>query len=167
MKLADKIVAADGSRYIPSSSSKEAVFEGGCRCGGVRYTARQQPTQVTFCYCKACSSLSGSGYLPFCHVDGDALSFTHTSTMKTLVLSKFAERFFCTGCGAPIAMRYNFDPSVTGLVLGTVDLDSFKGTMPKVEQHIFLREKAPWMTVPDDGAKRLDTFAFAKQMGIE
>ncbi|KAF9734133.1 hypothetical protein PMIN03_008580 [Paraphaeosphaeria minitans] len=154
---------ADGSRYVPSASSRETVFEGGCRCGGVRYTSTQQPSQVTFCYCRACSQVSGSGYLPFCHVDDDALTFTHTSTMKTLVLSKAAERFFCTGCGAPIAMKF-FDQGVTGLVLGSLDMDTFKGAMPNVEQHIFLREKAPWVTVPDDGAKRMETF---EQMEME
>jgi hypothetical protein len=98
------------------------------------------------------------------HVDDEALTYTHTSTLKTLVLSKLADRFFCTGCGAPIAMKYH-DQDVTGLVLGSLDLDTFKGTVPKVEQHIFLREKAPWVILPDDDAKRLETFSSESNWG--
>ena len=64
-------------------------------------------------------------------------------------------------------MKYHFEEGITGLVLGSLDLETFKGTLPQVEQHIFLREKAPWVTLPEDGAKRLETFAFAKQIGLE
>ncbi|KAJ4353869.1 uncharacterized protein N0V89_005599 [Didymosphaeria variabile] len=160
---------ADGSKHIPCSSSNEVVLEGGCRCGGVRYTSTQQPSNVTFCYCRACQQVSGSGYLPFYHVESKSLNFTHTSTLKTLGLSKFADRFFCTGCGSPIGMKYHFEEEkhVTGLTLGSLFFDTFKGNMPKVVQHIFLGEKAPWITVPDDGAKRLQTFAYAERMGLE
>jgi hypothetical protein len=34
-----------------------------------------------------------------------------------------------------------------------------------VEQHIFLREKAPWVILPDDDAKRLETFSSESNWG--
>ena len=159
--------AADGSRYVASSSDSNAGFEGGCRCGGVRYASTAAPSDITLCHCRACQQVSGSGFLPFVHVDSKAVSWTHTSTLKTMSLSKFAERFFCTGCGAPVAMKYHFEEGMIGIVFGSVDVETLKGGMPKVEQHIFLREKAPWVTLPEDGAKRMETSDYAKQLELE
>ena len=87
--------------------------------------------------------------------------------MKTLVLSKSAERFFCTGCGTPIAMSYHFEEGWIDIVFGSVNLETLKGEVPKVEQHIFLKEKAPWVVIPEDGAERKQTSSFAKQLGLE
>lgn len=64
-------------------------------------------------------------------------------------------------------MKYHFEKGFTGIVLGSVDMGSYKGPVPKVEQHIFLSEKAPWVNLPDDGAKRLQTSNFAKQLELE
>jgi hypothetical protein len=48
-------------------------------------------------------------------------------------------------------MTYPSDPSGIGLVMATVDLESLTTeTTPKVVKHIFLREKAPWVVIPDD-----------------
>lgn len=42
--------------------------------------------------------------------------------------------------------------------MATVDLESLKTeTTPKVIEHIFLREKAPWVVLPEDGAERWGT----------
>ncbi|KAF1971794.1 S-adenosyl-L-methionine-dependent methyltransferase [Bimuria novae-zelandiae CBS 107.79] len=158
---------ADGSRHVSKSSSSNIVFEGSCRCGGVRYTSTAPPSDITLCHCRACQQISGSGFLPFVNVERKAFDFTHTSTLKTLVLSEFAERFFCTGCGAPIAMSYKFEESHFGIVFSSVNLETLQEKMPVVGKHIFLREKAPWVILPDDGAKRMETFEFAKQLGME
>ncbi|KAJ4303072.1 hypothetical protein N0V90_001963 [Kalmusia sp. IMI 367209] len=158
---------ADGSKHIAKASSEEIVFEGGCRCGGVKYTSTKPPSDITLCHCRACQQVSGSGFLPFVHADTKALYWTHTSTLKTLTLSTFGDRFFCTGCGTPVAMKYHFEPGMTGLTAASIDFDSLKGDKPKVVQHIFLKEKAPWVVLPDDGAKRWQTSFFARQLGLE
>jgi hypothetical protein len=55
-------------------------------------------------------------------------------------------------------MTYPSDPARIGLVMSTVDLESLTTeTTPKVEKHIFLREKAPWVIIPDDGTERWGT----------
>jgi hypothetical protein len=77
-------------------------------------------------------------------------------TLKTLKLSNIAERTFCTSCGSPITMVYNAED--TSLTWGSIDLESLKAAVPKVKQHIFLGEKAPWMVLPDDGAARYERY---------
>ncbi|KAF2639053.1 S-adenosyl-L-methionine-dependent methyltransferase [Massarina eburnea CBS 473.64] len=158
---------ADGSRYISASSGKEVVFNGGCRCGGVQYTCTAQPSDITFCHCRACQQTAGTAFLAFFMVPTDSISFTSTITLKQLSLSKFAHRWFCTGCGSPIKMAYHFESTQTGLLMAGVDLETFKGTMPKIKQHIFLKEKAPWFVLPDDGAARLQTSPFDEQLGLK
>jgi hypothetical protein len=55
-------------------------------------------------------------------------------------------------------MTYAFEPDVIGITAGSIDTGSYKGKWPKLEQHIFLEEKAPWeTTLADDGAARHQT----------
>lgn len=160
-ELTSVLLAADGSRYIPESAKKEVVFEGGCRCGGITYSCTAAPSNITLCHCRACQQISGAGFLPFVDVPTEALRLTSSLTLKTLKLSDFANRTFCTGCGAPISMVYHFHAQVTALTMGSVNLETLKGEPPKVAQHIFLKEKAPWVMLPDDGTERLETASFA------
>ncbi|KAI4638998.1 hypothetical protein J4E93_009486 [Alternaria ventricosa] len=149
---------ADGSRYVPQVIKDDVVFKGGCRCGGVQYTSSAAPSDITLCHCRACQQVSGSGFLPFTQVPKDSISFTHADTRTVLRLSAVAERTFCTGCGAPISMSYPSDPDGLGLCMATVDLETLKTEVaPKVVKHIFLREKAPWVVLPEDGTERWGT----------
>jgi hypothetical protein len=150
--------AADGSRYMPQVIQDDAIFKGGCRCGGVQYTSSAAPSDITLCHCRACQQVSGSGFLPFTRVLREGLSFTHSDTRTVLRLSDVAERTFCSGCGAPISMSYSSDADGIALCMATVDLESLKTEVaPKVSKHIFLREKAPWVVLPEDGTERWGT----------
>lgn len=155
--------AADGSRFVPKPVEAEIVFKGGCRCGGVQYESKAAPSNLTLCHCRACQQLSGSAYLPFVDVSMAAVTFTKESTRTTLRLSPHAERTFCSGCGTPISMTYPSDPDHLGLTVGTIDLESLAAEVPplKVSKHIFLKEKAPWVVLPDDGTERWGTSEFA------
>jgi ubiquinone/menaquinone biosynthesis C-methylase UbiE len=150
-------IAADGSRYVPRTIDDGIVFKGGCRCGGVQYTASARPKDIVFCHCRACQQLSGSAYIPFTVIPRTALAFTKESTREMLKLSDVAERSFCSKCGSPITMTYAFDEDETSLTMSSVDLESLKCEAPIVKKHIFLCEKAPWLVLADDGAERWGT----------
>jgi hypothetical protein len=75
-------------------------------------------------------------------------------TLKTLKLSDIADRTFCTSCGSPITMVYKSSPDGTSLAWGTVEPGSLETAVPKVKQHIFVKEKVSWMVLPNDGAQR-------------
>lgn len=133
------------------------IFEGGCRCGGVRYTSTARPSDIVFCHCHACQQLSGSAYLPFVQIPRDALTFEETATREVLKLSDIAERSFCSKCGSPITMMYSFYEGEVSLTMSSVNLNSMKCEPPTVKKHIFLREKAPWLMLAEDGAERWGT----------
>lgn len=104
--------------------------------------------------------MSGSAFLPFIDIPSGALRFTSRSTLKTIRLTEFAERTFCTSCGAPITMAYK-NSKLINLTVGSIEQGSLEAPMPKVKQHIFLKEKAPWLVLPEDGAERLETWESA------
>ncbi|KAF1940909.1 S-adenosyl-L-methionine-dependent methyltransferase [Clathrospora elynae] len=153
---------ADGSRFVPKSVKNDIVYKGGCRCGGVQYTSSAPPSDITLCHCRACQQISGSGFLPFIHVPQSSLSFTHSTTRTSLNLSSAAERTFCSSCGTPVSMSYPFDPEKISLTMATVDLESLTtDKWPKVTKHIFLKEKANWIVLAEDGSEQWGTSEFA------
>jgi hypothetical protein len=157
----DTLVAADGTRYVPKAEDNKHIFKGGCRCGKVKYTSSEPPSDITLCYCNACQHLSGSAYLPFISVPQSALKYADPSALKSLKLSDVAERTFCTSCGTPITMRYAFKEDSISVTVGSIDTASYACEAPKVKSHIFLGEKAPWIVLPEDGAEQWGTSEFA------
>ncbi|KAF2105573.1 S-adenosyl-L-methionine-dependent methyltransferase [Lophiotrema nucula] len=150
-------------------TNTEVIFTGGCRCGNIKYSSTSPPSQITHCHCRACQQVSGSSYLPFFEIPTTALTYHSSSTLQTLKLSDAAIRTFCSSCGTPISMVYlhgGWDKR-TSLTVGSVDVGTFKGEFPGTKQHIFLREKAPWTVLPEDGAPRYETASEAQAGYIE
>lgn len=55
-------------------------------------------------------------------------------------------------------MAYASGADEISLCMATVDVDSLKtGRTPKVAQHMFLQEKAAWVTLAEDGSERWGT----------
>jgi hypothetical protein len=55
-------------------------------------------------------------------------------------------------------MCYSSEPDEMALCMATIDVESLKTEVaPKVVKHIFLREKAPWVVLPEDAAERWGT----------
>ncbi|KAF2750279.1 S-adenosyl-L-methionine-dependent methyltransferase [Sporormia fimetaria CBS 119925] len=154
----DSVFLGIGRKSTDPQAAK-TMLSGGCRCGNIRYTSSAKPTDITNCYCRACQQLSGSGFLPFVHVPTYALKFTESSTLKKIKLSHVGERAFCSSCGSPISMVYNDSLNSNCITMGSVNGASLKDAWPKVTKHIFLKEKAPWTILPDDGAPRFDGFS--------
>lgn len=131
-------------------------FKGGCRCGKVQYSSSHVPEKVVSCHCFTCSRLSGSGFILFAHIPASALSFTSMETLGTLDFLGLATRTFCTACGSPISMKYRALKEIVDVTVGSIDMETLSGELPKISSHIFLKEKQPWDILPDDGAKRHD-----------
>ena len=53
-------------------------------------------------------------------------------------------------------MQYYMKPERVGITYGTID--ECNGKLDPPVEHIFLKEKAPWFTLPDDGLPRHDGF---------
>jgi hypothetical protein len=54
-------------------------------------------------------------------------------------------------------MIYAFEEDEVSLTMSSVDLESMKCEPPILKKHIFLREKAPWFMLAEDGTERWGT----------
>ncbi|EON65964.1 hypothetical protein W97_05206 [Coniosporium apollinis CBS 100218] len=127
---------------------------GGCRCRKVRYTASVSPSPISYCHCQTCRKLSGGPYMPFIDAPSSAVKFEESAALRSYSATEGAERGFCSECGSPIFMKYHNEPDTIGLLMGSIDDESWDEKLHTQEAHIYLREKAPWFKVPDDGWPR-------------
>ncbi|KAK3082090.1 hypothetical protein LTS18_004679 [Coniosporium uncinatum] len=136
----------------------DSVVKGGCRCGNIRYEARGAPSGIAYCHCQACRKLSGAAFMMFADFPVEAVKIT-LGRPTSLRLSKFAERTYCDKCGSPISMAYGEEPTEIAVTMGSLEDDSLTPeTWSEVRRsHIFVREKAPWYEIPDDGLPRSET----------
>lgn len=134
-------------------------IQGSCACGDVTFETDASPYSGTSCYCKECAKLSGSGFLTFVHFHPRDVRWSRDPDIWNS--SNVAERWYCSRCGSSIAMKYNNETDEVGIVITMID--SSRLPLPKIERHIFIAEKADWLVIPDDGAKRFDEHDVAFQ----
>ena len=120
----------------------EFSFEGGCRCGSVRYTCNAEPIFVGHCHCRDCQYASGGAYssivgVPTAAVDmtGDLAGFTVTADSGNELTRKF-----CPTCGSPILTELLSNPSMLVLKAGTLDDSSWL----KPAMHIWRGSSPEW-----------------------
>ncbi|KAJ5099841.1 hypothetical protein N7532_006842 [Penicillium argentinense] len=128
------------------------MASGSCACKHIRYTTSASPTRLVNCHCSECRKQAGAPYLSFVHVPAGSIQWeTEPKEWKS---SENATRTFCPRCGSVLTMKVFSMPEEEGLAAGT--LDDVKGLVPSLSAHIFLKEKASWFQVPDDGAERYE-----------
>ena len=127
---------------------------GSCACGKVRYRVSVLPRRSTICHCITCQKIAGGPYIPWIHAPTDKIDWLQQPV--TWNCSDLAERGYCASCGSAIYMRYHMDPTITSIAMGTIDESS--GRIPSSKEHIFLKDKASWLKLPDDGTARHEKF---------
>jgi hypothetical protein len=139
---------------VTQALNPDAVIEGSCACGRIKYAGSKMPTSMTNCHCRQCQKLAGAPYLTWAAVERESLKWT--SPPKLLKLTNIAERSFCLDCGSSMTMQYYMQPQRVSIAAGTIDRST--ATLPQPKEHIFLAEKAPWFKLPDDGLAGFEEF---------
>ena len=122
------------------------VLTGGCACGAVRYELSSQPFASGWCHCTTCQRLSGSPGMVFASIRrGDFAYVEGEELVRPLVLTGFAERAFCSGCGSPLTVAYDFQPDTIDFTVCTLDDPS----QAPPEHHIFWASKPEWLEIAD------------------
>jgi hypothetical protein len=124
----------------------EIRFTGGCLCGQLRYEAHGAPITSGFCYCVDCRKASGSGFIPFMVMPGEAVRFSgETRQARSPAFNGGkAVRNFCPVCGSLVfGGEAGQDESHT-LYAGSLDDASlFHPTVA-----IFTRDRPDWVGMP-------------------
>jgi hypothetical protein len=82
-----------------------APFQGGCRCGAVRYEVSAEPFAVMNCHCRDCQYASGGGFSTAVVVPAAAFKLTKGTPRRHTVTADSGNdltRSFCGDCGSPL-----------------------------------------------------------------
>lgn len=80
---------------------------GGCACGAIRYTCKEQPVAMLNCHCRDCQRSSGAPFASGIVVAVSATEITGVPKAHIVRGNTGGEttRSFCAGCGTPLFTR--------------------------------------------------------------
>ena len=107
----------------------EILRKGGCLCGAVRYTVRDEPYKSGLCHCTDCRQVTGSAFLAYAAWRPE--QFQYTGQVAT-----FRGRSFCAVCGSRLFSRNEHQVEI---YIGTLD-QAPSGIDPINEGWILRRE---------------------------
>lgn len=140
--------------FITSHSTPHKQIKmasGGCACKYIRYTTSCPPVALVNCHCTECRKQAGAPYQAWIRFPVASIEWEKKPTVWQS--SESASRGFCPRCGSTLTMTLDKDPTNLAVAAGSVD-DEVSTVVPFPSSHIFLREKAPWFELPDDGTTR-------------
>ena len=128
------------------------VHEGGCVCGSVRYRVRGRPVVAMACHCRFCQRRLGSAFALVAYFDDKDIEFTQGQLVLYEHHSDESGRWlkmqFCPRCATTLTHTAEVRPGLRSIAAGTFDdPDWFR-----IERHIWVRSKRPWVSVPADVA---------------
>jgi hypothetical protein len=122
-----------------------AIIEGGCLCGAVRYRIEGEPLVSVTCQCRSCRRASGAAVVPWLHVSSERFSIIAGQPAE-FHSSPTVTRTFCDRCGTPLTYRrsdYGAAIDVT-----TCSLDDPDACPPVA--HVWTGHRLGWMKLADD-----------------
>jgi len=126
---------------------KMMEMTGGCLCGRVRYSAKEDPVFVGVCHCTHCQRQTGTAFSVLVGIPKSAMSLQ--GQVKTFHdtgdSGQPVDRSFCPECGSPIFSDVAVMPGVTFIKAGTLDDTTWLD--PKM--HVYCDSAERWTPIPD------------------
>lgn len=119
-----------------------APFQGGCRCGAIRYEVSAEPMTVMNCHCRDCQYASGGGFSTVVVVPSGAFRLTKGTPTRFTVKGdsgKDITRSFCATCGTPIFSEPQ-SGDIWVVKAGTLDDPSWL----KLAGNLYTKSAQPW-----------------------
>ncbi len=130
-----------------------ASLLGACLCGGVRFEVTEPFERVAACHCESCKKLSGGGGTVNGRVRTEAIRLlAGEDLVKSYQPAEGSTKTFCSECGSNLFGAGWPKSEFTSVRLSGLD-EPYEG---RIGSHIFVRSRAPWEVLPDDGAERYD-----------
>ncbi|MCB1451489.1 MAG: GFA family protein [Nitratireductor sp.] len=86
-------------------------YEGGCRCGNLRFVASGRPYRVGICHCLDCRKHHGALFHASAIFPQEAVTITGKA-------ANHDDRYFCPNCGSPVFSRSGDEIEIN---LGSLD----------------------------------------------
>ncbi|MGI8859486.1 MAG: GFA family protein [Rubrobacteraceae bacterium] len=116
--------------------------EGGCLCGGVRYTVSGYPESSDICHCVSCRQAAGAQSVAWLTFPIGSFSFVSGQPVAYRS-SPDVTRTFCGGCGTSLTYRHDGD-------LDTIDVTTASLDWPEAfppTYHVWMEDKVGWESI--------------------
>jgi hypothetical protein len=123
---------------------EEAIFEGGCQCGAVRYRASGEGSNSTLCHCQSCRRSSGAPAVAWTTFRESKFVFTRGEPGRYRS-SPPVVRSFCSACGTSLTYQHASFPDEVDVTVASLDDPS---AFPPAD-HTWASEKIPWLELGD------------------
>jgi len=125
-----------------------APFQGGCRCGAIRYEVSAEPFAVMNCHCRDCQYASGGGFSTVAIIPAAAFKLTKGTAKRFTVKGDSGQdvtRSFCETCGTPM---FSEPPGGAIWVLKVATLDD--PSWLKMSGALYIKSAQPWAHIDEN-----------------
>ena len=126
---------------MSESNQGDAVHQGGCLCGGVRYRTTGTPNDTNVCYCTQCQRQSGSPLPAFANFNLDQFELVR-GELGSYRASDIASRQFCSNCGSWLFWVQDGGTRIS-ITLGSFDDPS---NFPTPDYEIWTEHRIKWLS---------------------
>jgi hypothetical protein len=137
------------------------THEGGCFCRAVRYRVQGPPVVGTVCHCRFCQTRLASAFAVMTSFKEDAVEVLQgelsTVEHRSDESGRWLRMNFCPRCGTTVSHTAELRPGVRTIAAGTFDDPGWF----KIDRHIWVRSKLPWVVIPEGVATYAQGFVAA------
>jgi hypothetical protein len=126
----------------------DAVYTGGCLCGGLRYQVSGSADNLCYCHCQSCRRATGAPMVAWGTFAAERFAVTR-GQLTEFRSSPRVVRGFCASCGTSITYRHDKRPAEIDVTLVTLD----DPALLEPAAHIWVEDKLPWITIVDGKPK--------------
>lgn len=116
------------------------IYEGGCRCGAVRYRIDGEPLSAGYCHCRMCQRAAGAPVVAWAAFRRGDLHFVK-GTPVAIAASARAVRRICAECGTALIFEYSGRTETVDVTIAS--LDDPNATEPVYR--IWSSPRLPWL----------------------
>ena len=118
------------------------LHQGGCQCGAVRYQFRAPLRDIAHCHCSICRRSTGGILVTWITVPLAAFTWLCGEPAR-FASSPSCKRYFCSGCGAHLALFTTLSPQSLDVTIATLDHPE----QAAADRHIWTESRLPWLEV--------------------
>ena len=123
------------------------TVQGGCLCGGLRFTVTLPTLFSGHCHCGMCRRNHGAAFVTWIAVPRPQVSVDQGAALLTRYeSSEHGSRSFCSRCGSALFCVSSRYPDIIDITLATMDAPIDR--LP--ESHLYFDDRASWTIVADE-----------------